>query len=180
MAASPPPISYLAFITALAAPAAAWAQATPAAGSPDAAAAAATAPDDEIIVTGTRAGGITAAESAAPIKVLGEEAIQRVGQPNLNQVLTQLVPSFTAEAFGGDTANLTLSARLRGLSPNHALVLVNGKRRHGTANLHVCWAGLTRVPYRPTSTSSRPARSGASRCWKTVRRHNMVRTRSPA
>jgi len=92
---------------------------------------------DEIIVTGTRATGITAAESAAPIKVLGEEALSHVGQPNLNQVLTQLVPSFVAQAFGGDTANLTLSARLRGLSPNHTLVLVNGKRRHGTSNLAV-------------------------------------------
>ena len=91
----------------------------------------------EIIVTGTRAGGICAAESAAPIKVLGAEVLQHVGQPNLNQVLTQLVPSFTAQAFGGDTANLTLSARLRGLSPNHTLVLVNGKRRHGTSNLAV-------------------------------------------
>lgn len=99
---------------------------------------AAAAPDvSEIIVTGTRATGITAAESAAPIKVLGAEELSHVGQPNLNQVLTQLVPSFTAQAFGGDTANLTLSARLRGLSPNHTLVLVNGKRRHGTANLAV-------------------------------------------
>lgn len=99
-----------------------------------------TAGDDQgsaIIVTGTRATGVTAAESAAPIKVLDSEALTKVGQPNLNQVLAQLVPSFTAEAFGGDTANLTLSARLRGLSPNHALILVNGKRRHGTSNLHV-------------------------------------------
>lgn len=92
---------------------------------------------DEIIVTGTRALGITAAESAAPVKVLGAEMLEHVGQPNLNQVLTQLVPSFTAQAFGGDTANLTLSARLRGLSPNHTLVLINGKRRHGTSNLAV-------------------------------------------
>ena len=92
---------------------------------------------DDIIVTGTRASGITAAESAAPIKVLDAEMMSHVGQPNLNQILTQLVPSFTAQAFGGDTANLTLSARLRGLSPNHTLVLVNGKRRHGTANLAV-------------------------------------------
>ncbi|WP_294392580.1 TonB-dependent receptor [uncultured Sphingomonas sp.] len=95
------------------------------------------AADGDIIVTGTRASGITAAESATPIKLLSSEAIEHVGQPNLNQVLTQLVPSFTAQAFGGDTANLTLSARLRGLSPNHTLVLVNGKRRHGTANLAV-------------------------------------------
>jgi iron complex outermembrane receptor protein len=47
------------------------------------------------------------------------------------------LPSFNAQAFGGDTANLTLSARLRGLSPNQALVLVNGKRRHTTGNLAV-------------------------------------------
>jgi iron complex outermembrane recepter protein len=92
---------------------------------------------DAIIVTGTRQTGITAAESATPIKLLSEDAISSVGQPNLNQVLTQLVPSFQAQAFGGDTANLTLSARLRGLSPNHTLVLINGKRRHGTANLAV-------------------------------------------
>ncbi len=92
---------------------------------------------DDIIVTGTRATGITAAESAAPIKVLDADIMSHVGQPNLNQVLAQLVPSFTAQAFGGDTANLTLSARLRGLSPNHTLILINGKRRHGTANLAV-------------------------------------------
>jgi iron complex outermembrane receptor protein len=102
-----------------------------------AASAASAQASDEIIVTGTRVVGTTAAESSAPIKVLDAATLSRVGQPNLNQVLTQLVPSFNAQAFGGDTANLTLSARLRGLSPNHTLVLVNGKRRHGTANLAV-------------------------------------------
>ncbi len=135
MAASARTISYLALTTALlAVPAAAFAQAA----APDASAAATeSVPGDEIIVTGTRAVGITAAESAAPIKLVGSDAIAHVGQPNLNQVLTQLVPSFTAQGFGGDTANLTLSASLRGLNPNETLVLVNGKRRHGTANLQV-------------------------------------------
>ena len=104
---------------------------------PDPNEAGAAAPDDAIIVTGTRVTGITAAESAAPIKLVSADAISHVGQPNLNQVLTQLVPSFTAQAFGGDAANLTLSAALRGLNPNQTLVLLNGKRRHGTANLQV-------------------------------------------
>lgn len=90
-----------------------------------------------IIVTGTRASGITAAESPTPIKLLGADAIEKVGQPNLNQALTQLVPSFVAQAFGGDMSNQTLQARLRGLSPNHSLVLINGKRRHTTANFAV-------------------------------------------
>ena len=34
-------------------------------------------------------------------------------------------------------SNFSLSARLRGLSPNHTLVMVNGKRRHGSAILQV-------------------------------------------
>lgn len=106
------------------------------------------APSGDIIVTGTRVTGITAAESATPIKLISEDAMSTVGQPNLNQVLTQLVPSFTAQAFGEDTANLTLSARLRGLSPNHTLVLVNGKRRHGTANLAVLGG-----PYQGSATA---------------------------
>ncbi|HEX7852371.1 MAG TPA: TonB-dependent receptor [Sphingobium sp.] len=92
------------------------------------------APSD-IIVTGTRQTGISAADSAAPIQVLSSDQLSHVGQPNLIQALNQIVPSFTAEGFGGDASQLTLTARLRGLSPNHTLVLVNGKRRHPTANL---------------------------------------------
>jgi iron complex outermembrane receptor protein len=91
----------------------------------------------EVIVTGTRQTGLKAVDSAAPIQVLDANALKRVGQPDLIQALAQNVPSFTAQAFGGDTANLTLSAKLRGVSPNDALVLINGKRRHGTANLAV-------------------------------------------
>lgn len=92
---------------------------------------------DAIIVTGTRTTGLRAVDSPAPITVLDSTALSRVGQTDLIQAIAQNVPSFNAQAFGGDTANLTLSAKLRGLSPNHALVLINGKRRHGTANLAV-------------------------------------------
>jgi len=92
---------------------------------------------EAVIVTGTRVTGMTAADSAAPITVIGSDALAKVGQPNLIQALAQITPSFSAEALGGDTGALTLSARLRGLSPNDTLVLVNGKRRHSTANLHV-------------------------------------------
>jgi iron complex outermembrane receptor protein len=92
---------------------------------------------DEIIVTGSRAVGLQAADAAAPVTVLGTEALARVGQPNLNQALTQIVPSFTAQTQGTDLSSFSLSARLRGLSPNHTLVLVNGKRRHGSAILQV-------------------------------------------
>jgi iron complex outermembrane receptor protein len=106
-------------------------------GAPACAAEAESATVDQVIVTGTRVTGLKAVDSPAPVQVLGAAALQRVGQPDLIQGLAQQIPSFTAEALGGDTANLTLSARLRGLSPNDTLVLVNGKRRHPTGNLHV-------------------------------------------
>ena len=93
---------------------------------------------ETVIVTGTRVQGMTAADSAAPITVLGTDALtarHRLGR--FAPALGQTIPSFTAQQFGDDTANLTLSAALRGLSPNDTLVLVNGKRRHYTGNLHV-------------------------------------------
>lgn len=102
-----------------------------------------TAPQDvpadgsEIIVTGTRSTGMQAAESATPIQLLGDAALSKVGQPNLNQALTQLVPSFQAQTQGTDMSSFSLSARLRGVSPNHTLVMVNGKRRHGNSILQV-------------------------------------------
>jgi len=107
----------------------------------------AVAPD--IIVTGTRTTGTHAADSAAPIEILGSSALQNVGQQDLTQVLAQSLPSLNFNAFGGDTANLTLSAALRGLSPNDTLVLVNGKRRHTTANLAV----LGGSPYSGSATT---------------------------
>jgi iron complex outermembrane recepter protein len=93
---------------------------------------------ETVIVTGTRVQGLTAADSAAPITVLGTDALkQGSGTQDLRSALGQTVPSFTAQKFGFDTANLTLSAALDGLSPNDTLVLVNGHRRHYTGNLHV-------------------------------------------
>lgn len=103
--------------------------------------AATTTPDqaevDTIIVTGTRQTGLRVIDSPAPVQVVDTATLERTGQVDLRLGLANLVPSFNAQAFGGDTANLTLSARLRGLSPNQALVLVNGKRRHTTGNLAV-------------------------------------------
>jgi len=129
------PLSRIAIASLLASaalPIEAMAQSAPAASAPDAD----TLPTD-IIVTGTRTTGMRAADSAAPVQVVGTQAMQAVGQQDLTQVLAQSLPSLNFQAFGGDTANLTLTAALRGLSPNDTLVLINGKRRHFTANLAV-------------------------------------------
>jgi len=92
---------------------------------------------DSVILTGTRQAGLKAADSPAPIQILDASTLGRTGQPDLISALVQNVPSFTSEAKGGDAAALTQAVRLRGLSPNHTLILINGKRRHGTSNVNV-------------------------------------------
>ena len=93
--------------------------------------------DRLIIVTGTREKNLEAWESAAPIQIISSTELLSTGRPDLSGALAQVAPSFVAQGFGPDTSNLTLQARLRGLSPNDTLILVNGKRRHTTANLAV-------------------------------------------
>lgn len=92
----------------------------------------------EVIVTGTRASGLSAAESPAPVQIISAQSLEAAaGNPDLMSVLAQVVPSVTVQAFGLDQAGQTLMAKMRGLSPNDVLILVNGKRRHTTANLAV-------------------------------------------
>ncbi|MBV9529461.1 TonB-dependent receptor [Sphingomonas sp.] len=94
-------------------------------------------PDDTIIITGTRFSGLRAKDSLEPVQVVTSQSLKVAGPPNLSDSLADLVPSLNTQAVGNDLANETLAARLRGVSPNHTLVLVNGKRLHGTANLSV-------------------------------------------
>jgi iron complex outermembrane receptor protein len=92
---------------------------------------------DEVIVTGTREVGIRAVDSAAPIQIVSSAELKSAGAPDLMSALVTLVPSLQMQAFGFDMSGQTLQARLRGVSPNDVLVLVNGKRRHTTANLAI-------------------------------------------
>jgi iron complex outermembrane recepter protein len=93
---------------------------------------------DEVIVTGSRQSGLRASDSPAPVQILSAETLQNAASTgDLQSTLGQMVPSLTIQAFGFDMGGQTLLAKLRGLSPNHVLVLVNGKRRHTTANLAI-------------------------------------------
>lgn len=92
----------------------------------------------EIIVTGTRQGAMQAAESPVPIQIISRNALQLAASgADLMSTLAQLIPSMTMQAYGVDMAAQTLQAKLRGLNPNHVLVLIDGKRRHTTANIAV-------------------------------------------
>jgi iron complex outermembrane receptor protein len=92
---------------------------------------------DEVIVTGTRETGLKAVDSPTPIQVVSAESLKSTGAPDLMTAISAVVPSLQLQAFGFDMAGQTLQARLRGVSPNDVLVLINGKRRHTTANLAV-------------------------------------------
>jgi iron complex outermembrane receptor protein len=95
---------------------------------------------DEIIVTGTRRTGMRVEDSPAPVQIVTAEALEESGAPDLMNQLAFQVPSFNASQQGTDMASATLVANMRALSPNHTLVLVNGKRRHFTSNVAVLGA----------------------------------------
>ncbi len=92
-------------------------------------------PLDAVIVTGTRETGRKVGDSATPIEVISGESLQSVGQTDLRDALEQLSPAIARESFNTNSAALTDILTLHGLSPNHLLVLVNGKRRHSTASV---------------------------------------------
>lgn len=73
--------------------------------------------------------------STSPVDIVTAQQLRRTGQLNVADALARVNPSVTISTAGYDTGALTSSIRLRGLNPNHTLVLVNGIRRHTTANI---------------------------------------------
>src|SRR5213080_1381201 len=92
---------------------------------------------NEVVVVGARTSR-TAVETPVPVDVISAQEIADNGQTEVNQILATLAPSFNAShqtiADGSDHIN---PASLRGLGPDQVLVLVNGKRRHSSALVHV-------------------------------------------
>ncbi|MFM1896319.1 MAG: hypothetical protein RLZZ385_1393 [Pseudomonadota bacterium] len=89
----------------------------------------------EILVTGTRRTGMAVFDSPAPVQLVNSEALAESGAPDLMNAIATQVPSYNANQRGTDMASQTLTASMRALSANHALVLINGKRRHITSNV---------------------------------------------
>jgi iron complex outermembrane receptor protein len=94
-------------------------------------------PTATVIVTGTRETGRQAKDSPTSIEVIGGDALAATGQTNVLDALKSLLPALNTPAMGGDLANLARSFALRGLSPNHTLVLINGTRRHTSSNITI-------------------------------------------
>ncbi len=92
----------------------------------------------EIIVTGTRRTDRTVAESPTPIDVYSGEELIKQGTADMNQILQNLVPSFSVARYAiGDGSSFVRPPNLRGLPPDETLVLLNGKRLHRSALVQI-------------------------------------------
>ena len=93
---------------------------------------------DQVVVVGSRRPDRTAVEAPVPVDVLSSEDLKNTGLTETSQVIQMLAPSFNfPRPSVNDGTDHVRPATLRGLGPDQVLVLVNGKRRHTTALVHV-------------------------------------------
>jgi iron complex outermembrane receptor protein len=77
-------------------------------------------------------------EQSVPVEVITELEIRASGYTETNDLLQALVPSYNSpKSYITDGSDHMRPATLRGMAPNQTLVLVNGKRRHQGALVHV-------------------------------------------
>ncbi|CAN5840394.1 TonB-dependent receptor [soil metagenome] len=95
-------------------------------------------PINPIVAVGTRRTDRTVTESPVPVDVIPAALIANTGLIETSQILQRLAPSvnFPRTSIADGTDHLR-PVTLRGLAPDQVLVLVNGKRRHNTALVHV-------------------------------------------
>ena len=95
---------------------------------------------EEQVVIGSRGRPRSVIESAVPIDTIRGDEISKQGITDLQDVIRNLVPSYNVNTQPiSDAGTVVRPANLRGLAPDHTLVLVNGKRRHRAAVIH--WLG---------------------------------------
>ena len=96
--------------------------------------------EETIVVVGTRTEGRTVTASPVPVDVIPETELVSQGTNDLTDRIRTVVPSYNVGTQPiSDAATLVRPANLRGLAPDHTLILVNGKRRHRAAV--IAWLG---------------------------------------
>ena len=91
-----------------------------------------------ISVVGSRRLGRSIEDSPVPIDIIDADSIMNTGLTETNQILGTLLPSFNfPQPSITDGTDHVRPAQLRGLAPDHTLVLINGKRRHSSALLNL-------------------------------------------
>ena len=93
---------------------------------------------EAVSVIGTRGEERTVISAPVPIDVLSSLEVRSTGRTETSQMIQALAPSFNfPRTTLGDATDNVRPATLRGLSPDQALVLVNGKRRHVSAVVNI-------------------------------------------
>ena len=94
---------------------------------------------EEIMVLGTRGSKTRSVSDApVPIDIISNDELNAVGgDADVIESLAALVPSFSAVPQQGDGSSFVRAANMRGMPSDRSLVLVNGKRRHRSALMHL-------------------------------------------
>ena len=93
-----------------------------------------------VVTIGTRAKRRSVIDSAVPIDVISSDEFIKQGGTDLVDLFRNVVPSYNVNTQPiSDAGTVVRPANLRGLAPDHTLVLVNNKRRHRAAVIH--WLG---------------------------------------
>jgi len=109
----------------------------------EAAIAQAAAADEVVIVTGSRRAR-SVANSASPIDVVGRSELTKSAESDVAALVRNSIPSFNVNTQSiNDAASVIRPANLRGMAPDHTLVLVNGKRRHRAAVIAFIGGGIS-------------------------------------
>jgi iron complex outermembrane receptor protein len=92
---------------------------------------------DTLVVVGSRTAR-TAIETPVPVDVLASEDMAQTGMSETSRMVQFLAPSFNfSTSTISDGTDILRPSTLRGLGPDQTLVLINGKRRHNSALVHV-------------------------------------------
>ena len=85
---------------------------------------------EQMTVLGSRVKGVGYEVLSVPVDLYWDDEILKTGTTDLGIALQRLAPSFHSKRNNLGDGSLFHTAILRGMSPDHTLILVNGKRRH--------------------------------------------------
>ena len=134
---------------------------------------------EEVVTIGTRAKPRSTTDSTAPVDVVTGDDFMNQGGIDTSNLLRNIVPSFNVNDQPiSDAATLVRPANLRGLAPDHTLVMVNGRAvivPPSLLGLVTAWQMALRVLILQLFLRLRCV---VLKCCATVRLLNMALTRS--
>jgi iron complex outermembrane receptor protein len=94
-------------------------------------------------------------ETPVPVDIITADVLAESSQTETNQILNSIAPSFNAthQSISDGTDHID-PADLRGLGPEHVLVLINGKRLHQSSLINVYAGGTVGVDLNAIPTSA--------------------------